>query len=70
MKEKLLSKLFEEMEQDKTLPLSTNLVFGEGNSNCRVMFIGEAPGEREDQLRRPFVGRAGQLLDKSLEEIG
>ncbi|RJQ27780.1 uracil-DNA glycosylase [Candidatus Parcubacteria bacterium] len=65
-----LIELRKEMEKDKRLPLSTNLVFGEGDINCKVLFIGEAPGEREDTLGRPFVGRAGQLLTKSLEEIG
>ena len=70
MKEKKLIELKKEMEKDKRLPLSTNLVFGEGDPCCRVMFIGEAPGEKEDVLGRPFVGRAGQLLTKTLEEIG
>ncbi len=41
-------------------------VFGEGNPRARVMFIGEAPGAREDQSGRPFVGDAGQLLDRIL----
>ncbi|MFK7742509.1 MAG: uracil-DNA glycosylase [Planctomycetota bacterium] len=42
-------------------------VFGEGNHQARVLFVGEAPGTREDQTGRPFVGPAGQLLDKILE---
>lgn len=46
------------------------VVFGEGNRAAGVMFIGEGPGETEDQLGRPFVGRAGQLLDKILEASG
>lgn len=60
-----------EMEEDRTLPLSgqANLVFGEGNPEADVMFIGEAPGFHEDRLSRPFVGRAGQLLDKLLAAI-
>jgi len=41
-------------------------VFGEGDPKARVMFIGEAPGAREDQTGRPFVGPAGQLLDRIL----
>ncbi len=41
----------------------TNLVFGTGNPNAEVMFIGEGPGEQEDLKGEPFVGRAGQLLD-------
>ncbi len=44
----------------------TNVVFGEGNPNSRVMFIGEGPGQNEDVAGRPFVGRSGQLLDKML----
>lgn len=47
-----------------------NVVFGEGNPHARVMFIGEAPGQSEDDLGRPFVGRAGKLLDAVLEEVG
>ncbi len=44
----------------------TNCVFGAGDRNADIMFIGEAPGEREDLSGTPFVGRAGQLLDKYL----
>jgi len=47
----------------------TNTVFGEGNPNARIMFIGEGPGYNEDVMGRPFVGRAGQLLDKMMESI-
>jgi uracil-DNA glycosylase len=46
------------------------VVFGEGNSKARLVFIGEAPGEEEDIKGRPFVGRAGKLLDKMIEGIG
>lgn len=42
----------------------TNVVFGEGNERARLVFVGEAPGADEDRTGRPFVGRAGQLLDK------
>lgn len=45
---------------------ATNLVFGEGNPDSKVVFIGEAPGFHEDKLGRPFVGVAGRLLDKLL----
>jgi DNA polymerase len=66
-----LRKLEEEIKNDKELPLQeSNLVFGEGDPDCKVMFIGEAPGLTENQLKRPFVGRAGQLLDKMLLTIG
>ncbi len=44
----------------------TNCVFGVGNRNASLMFVGEAPGEQEDLSGIPFVGRAGQLLDKFL----
>jgi uracil-DNA glycosylase family 4 len=47
----------------------TNLVFGAGNHNAEVMFVGEAPGREEDLKGEPFVGRAGQLLDKILAAI-
>lgn len=65
-----LEKLKKEIEADKSLPLSTNLVFGEGDPDCEVLFIGEAPGMNEDLQKRPFVGRAGQLLRKNIREIG
>jgi uracil-DNA glycosylase len=48
----------------------TKLVFGAGNANADLMFVGEAPGATEDQQGLPFVGRAGQLLNQMLEEIG
>jgi uracil-DNA glycosylase family 4 len=48
----------------------TQVVFGAGNADADLMFIGEAPGADEDRLGLPFVGRAGKLLDKLLEEIG
>jgi uracil-DNA glycosylase len=48
----------------------TNLVFGSGHADADLMFVGEAPGFHEDQQGVPFVGRAGQLLDDLLGEIG
>lgn len=48
----------------------TNIVFGEGDPRARLMFVGEAPGETEDQTGRPFVGRAGQLLEKMIIAMG
>ena len=48
----------------------TNLVFGTGNRSADLMFVGEAPGEREDETGIPFVGAAGQLLDKYLAAVG
>jgi uracil-DNA glycosylase len=47
-----------------------NNVYGEGDPCARLMVVGEGPGETEDQLGRPFVGRAGQLLDRMLGAIG
>ena len=49
---------------------ATNLVPGEGSATARVMLVGEAPGASEDRLGRPFVGGAGRLLDRLLEEAG
>jgi DNA polymerase len=49
---------------------ATNTVFADGNPTARVMIIGEAPGADEDRIGRPFVGRAGQLLDRMLATIG
>lgn len=49
---------------------ATNLVFGDGNPQAKIVFIGEAPGAEEDRQGVPFVGPAGQLLDKMLASIG
>jgi uracil-DNA glycosylase family 4 len=46
------------------------IVFGEGDSNAELMFVGEGPGADEDEQGRPFVGRAGQLLNKMIEAMG
>ena len=48
----------------------TKLVFGSGNADADLMFVGEAPGVSEDKQGKPFVGRAGKLLDTLLQEIG
>ena len=48
----------------------TNIVFGVGNKNADIMFIGEGPGGDEDLQGKPFVGKAGQLMDKALEGLG
>jgi len=50
--------------------LGTQTVFGEGSSKARVMLVGEQPGDQEDIQGRPFVGPAGKILDKALEEAG
>ncbi|HYY53045.1 MAG TPA: UdgX family uracil-DNA binding protein, partial [Myxococcales bacterium] len=48
----------------------TQTVFGEGLSTARAIFLGEQPGDSEDKIGRPFVGPAGKLLDRALEEAG
>jgi uracil-DNA glycosylase family 4 len=48
----------------------TNLVFGEGSPQARLMFVGEGPGKEEDLQGRPFVGMAGQLLNRLLNKLG
>jgi uracil-DNA glycosylase len=48
----------------------TNVVFGSGNADADLMFVGEAPGMHEDLQGLPFVGRAGKLLDQLLHEVG
>src|SRR3989338_9626366 len=66
----------EELEQETKkaeLPLKNgakNLVFGKGNPKANILFIGEAPGAKEDELGVPFVGQAGKELDKLLGLIG
>ena len=65
--------LYREMKDCFKCPLAesrTNLVFGTGNADAALMFVGEAPGAREDEQGVPFVGRAGQLLDELLHEVG
>src|SRR5438067_7560777 len=48
----------------------TTVVFGNGDANADLMFVGEAPGANEDRQGLPFVGQAGRLLDQLLNEIG
>ena len=47
-----------------------NIVFGVGNKNANIMFIGEGPGADEDRLGEPFVGKAGKLMDMAFEAVG
>jgi len=49
---------------------ATQTVFGEGPASARLMLIGETPGDQEDKIGRPFVGPAGKLLDRCLEDVG
>jgi len=67
-----LSKLKKKIQLIKNCQLknnATNLVFGDGNINSKIMIIGEGPGANEDKEGKPFVGRAGKLLSKMLEAI-
>ncbi len=57
-------------EKCKLCNTRTNVVFGVGNENADILFVGEGPGENEDLQGEPFVGKAGQLLDKYLQVIG
>lgn len=54
----------------KLAPTRQNIVFGVGNKNARIMFIGEGPGADEDRLGEPFVGRAGKLMDMAFQAVG
>ncbi len=67
---KLLSQTVAQCRACELCANRKNAVFGEGSSRARIFFIGEAPGETEDELGQPFVGPAGQLLDKMIEAIG
>nr|WP_294511322.1 UdgX family uracil-DNA binding protein [uncultured Rhodopila sp.] len=49
---------------------ATQVVFGEGSADSAVMFVGEQPGDQEDVIGRPFVGPAGQMMDRAMEEAG
>ncbi len=70
-KKKLLADLKQAMIDDDSLPLQeSRLVFGEGNVDAEVIFIGEAPGLQEDRISRPFVGRGGELLTECIARVG
>ena len=64
-----LKKLCESCQKCPLGATRNHLVFGVGNPNADLMFVGEAPGEQEDATGIPFVGRAGQLLDKFLYAV-
>jgi DNA polymerase len=68
-----LVELYKEASGCRRCPLHqtrTKVVFGAGNADADLMFVGEAPGQQEDLQGLPFVGRAGKLLDQLLEEVG
>jgi len=69
----LLEKFYEEIKNCQKCSLyrtRTNLVFGEGNPEAILMFVGEAPGKEEDLQGRPFVGAAGRLLRETIKNLG
>jgi len=73
-KDLLLNELYKPHRCCTNCPLGTlgrtNIVFGEGDADAKIMFIGEGPGQQEDEQGRPFVGRSGQLLTRVLETAG
>ncbi len=71
-KDKELNELKNTISKIKNCDLkksATNIVFSDGNANAKIMIVGEGPGANEDQAGMPFIGRAGQLLDKMLLSI-
>jgi DNA polymerase len=72
-REALKAIYLEEARDCRRCPLAetrTNVVFGAGDADADLMFVGEAPGAHEDRMGLPFVGQAGKLLDRLLGEIG
>ena len=68
----LLAKLKNDLQNIKNCELkesSKKLVFSDGNSNSKIMIVGEGPGQKEDEVGKPFVGDAGLLLNKMLKAI-
>jgi uracil-DNA glycosylase len=68
-----ISALREEAASCRACPLwknATQIVFGEGPAHAQIMLVGEQPGDKEDLAGHPFVGPAGQMLDRALEEAG
>lgn len=65
-----LKKLCEDCRNCQLYKTRTNVVFSKGDPDAKLMFVGEAPGEKEDLSGEPFVGAAGKLLDKYLGYIG
>lgn len=73
-KQELLKALYSQHSALSTLPIETSgatkIVYGEGDPNAPLMIVGEAPGQKEDELGRPFVGRSGMLLTQTLQKAG
>lgn len=72
-KQQQLDEVREKILRDKVTPVlketATQLVFGEGNPDADILFVGEAPGKNEDQQGKPFVGAAGKFLNEMLEMV-
>lgn len=70
----LLCELYSKFPDCQSLPIdalgATQIVYGEGNPNAQLMIVGEAPGQKEDEVGKPFVGRSGELLTKTLLSLG
>lgn len=70
----LIKQLAEQIVADDVCPVlregATQLVMGEGSLDAKIVFVGEAPGKKEDELGRPFVGASGKFLDEMLASIG
>lgn len=68
-----LNQIKEEIEKNNVCPdlaqTATQLVMGDGNPDADIVFVGEAPGKKEDETGKPFVGAAGKFLDEMLESI-
>ncbi len=72
-KKEIMDNLNKEAMGSHECPLEesrTQLVFGEGNPDADIMIVGQGPGVEEDRIGRPFVGPAGEMLERALEEIG
>ena len=73
-KQDLLNRLYGPYKQCTQCPLGalgrTHVVFGEGSPDARLMIVGEGPGQEEDRQNRPFIGRSGKLLTKTLTNLG
>jgi len=65
-----LEKSIENCQKCKLCKTRQNIVFGVGNKQARIMFIGEGPGADEDRQGEPFVGRAGKLMNMAFEMVG
>jgi DNA polymerase len=72
-KQALLDAIKQQIIDDNVTPAlaktATQLVFGDGNPDADIVFIGEAPGKKEDEVGKPFVGAAGKFLNEMLESI-